>query len=480
MASHAHDTHAHAHLKLEYQPSLPINNGKLFLWLFLSTEIMFFAGLIGTYIVLRFGAPAGSWPGPHDVHLVETIGAFNTFVLICSSVTIVLALEAARSNSAALAKIWLLITFLLGCVFLGVKAYEYKEKFAHGIYPAKPRSLLHEKADIYYVQAVRLNLAERRDALQNKRAQLEQQNKKLTDEEEKNLALYNSLLTNLVQWTELTAAKSDDPIVRREAMELMAEAIYPLHHTPDAQQHYLAALDRQEKAIAEELAKVQEDSRGVRQQRQQLAGDLMMVQQELDALNQRKANLQEDLNRLQKPAAESPAQPDAAPPAADAAAAEGAQPADAAAQPSPEAQRLMDEIAAIDQEIIPQTQRQQELGIQVGKLDEQLTAADARAKVLTDRRDFLPDLRKAEHGLNHAHEGLLLPMVIPSGNMWASTYFLLTGFHALHVLVGLIVFVVVLLYRLDSRRANMLENTGLYWHFVDLVWIFLFPLLYLF
>ena len=74
----------------------------------------------------------------------------------------------------------------------------------------------------------------------------------------------------------------------------------------------------------------------------------------------------------------------------------------------------------------------------------------------------------------------MLPMMIPSGNMWASTYFLLTGFHAIHVAVGLIVFAIVLLYRLDSRRANMLENTGLYWHFVDLVWIFLFPLLYLF
>ena len=70
-------------------PALPIPNGKTCLWLFLSTEIMFFAGLIGTYIVLRFGAIA--WPAPHDVHLSEPIGAFNTFVLICSSVTVVLA-----------------------------------------------------------------------------------------------------------------------------------------------------------------------------------------------------------------------------------------------------------------------------------------------------------------------------------------------------------------------------------------------------
>src|ERR1044072_7966777 len=108
---HAHD-HAHA-VKLEYQPALPIGRGKTCLWLFLSTEIMFFAGLIGTYIVLRFGAPAHTWPRPHAVHLVEPIRAFNTFVLICSSVTIVMALECAKRNVTGLAKIWLIATFLL-------------------------------------------------------------------------------------------------------------------------------------------------------------------------------------------------------------------------------------------------------------------------------------------------------------------------------------------------------------------------------
>jgi cytochrome c oxidase subunit 3 len=75
---------------------------------------------------------------------------------------------------------------------------------------------------------------------------------------------------------------------------------------------------------------------------------------------------------------------------------------------------------------------------------------------------------------------LYLPMMIPSGNMWASSYFLLTGFHAIHVIVGLIAFVLIIPMRLDSRKAYDIENTGLYWHFVDLVWIFLFPLLYLF
>jgi cytochrome c oxidase subunit 3 len=48
------------------------------------------------------------------------------------------------------------------------------------------------------------------------------------------------------------------------------------------------------------------------------------------------------------------------------------------------------------------------------------------------------------------------------------------------VLVGLILFVLALMKRLDSKMSHWLENVGLYWHFVDLVWIFLFPLLYLF
>jgi cytochrome c oxidase subunit 3 len=84
------------------------------------------------------------------------------------------------------------------------------------------------------------------------------------------------------------------------------------------------------------------------------------------------------------------------------------------------------------------------------------------------------------HGLNDTFSWLRLPIVIPGGNMWASTYFLLTGFHAVHVAVGLLVFAILLTVTLGPKNAGMIENIGLYWHFVDLVWIFLFPLLYLF
>jgi len=301
-AAHAHhEHHEHHALKLEYQPGLPIPNGKLIMWLFLSTEIMFFAALIGTYIVLRFGSPV--WPTPNQVHLSEPIGAFNTFVLICSSVTIVISLEACKARKPASARLWLAATLVLGGVFLGVKGYEYQAKFAHGIYPWKPRSLIHEKPDIYYGSALRDRL----------------------------VAIIKPLRAN------------QEPTQEDLRMLTLADGLLQRVNQPDV------------------------------------------------------------------------------------------------------------DLAALAEEIMP-------------------LAAESHGGAHT-----------AEHeGLNDKEPWLKLPIVIPGGNLWAGTYFLLTGFHALHVLIGLIVFAVMLPITFTVGKAGMIENIGLYWHFVDLVWIFLFPLLYLF
>jgi cytochrome c oxidase subunit III len=296
------------HLTLHYEPGLPLPNSKLIIWLFLSTEIMFFAALIGVFIVIRFGAPA--WPLAHEVFLSEPIGAFNTFVLICSSVTIVLALEAARANKAGLAKGLVLLTLLLGCVFLGVKGFEYHHKFEHGIYPMAPRSRIYERPDLYFASAVRERL--------------------------KDVDLQKQL-------TEVKG-KPSDQLTKEER---------------DA----LAALDRMTATVED---------------------------------------------------------------------------------PNATTEALRDEVAYV---------------------------------ILPPPIEGEPE----KAGLNETLPFLKLPIMIPGGNMWASTYFLLTGFHALHVVIGLIVFLIMFFFiRLDSRKAYIIENVGLYWHFVDLVWIFLFPLIYLF
>ncbi|MDX1945137.1 MAG: cytochrome c oxidase subunit 3 [Pirellulaceae bacterium] len=492
MTDHAHADHGHGHVKLEYQPSIPIGNGKLCLWLFLSTEIMFFAGLIATYIVLRFGVPANTWPLPHDVHLVESIGAFNTFVLICSSVSIVLALEASRQNQPGLAKGWMIITFVLGAVFLGVKAYEYKEKFAHGIYPRRPRSLIHEKADIYYVQAVRTELKARFDKMLPHEQEYQARVKELEGKADlstgeqaeldhlKRELLYRPLFVSLAQWTELKAAKEDDPIKRRQAMEMLADAIYPLHHTLRDQEQYIALLEEEARQLPTSIQEVSSQQASLQGDSDKLKAELAMLIEKSTQLSTQRGKLQEQKDKL-KPIEAKPAATSALPRGESFV---SLQPAEA--QPSPAEQKLIDEIAAIDAQIADLAQQQKDRGVAAGQLDEQIAALKARHEALQGRLDLLPLLKEAEqvgqphHGLNDFLHGIMLPMRIPSGNMWASTYFLMTGFHAIHVLVGLIAFVLILFYTLDVKKAHVIENIGLYWHFVDLVWIFLFPLLYLF
>ena len=115
---------------------LPIPNGKLGLWLFLGTEIMFFTAFIGTYIVFRINS-GELWPGIEDTHIEIAAGGFNTFVLILSSYFVVVAHEAMEHKNFAKARTFLWYTMLLACVFLGVKSYEYYGKYHHGLIPGK-------------------------------------------------------------------------------------------------------------------------------------------------------------------------------------------------------------------------------------------------------------------------------------------------------------------------------------------------------
>jgi cytochrome c oxidase subunit 3 len=141
---------------------LPLPNGKLAIWIFLVTEITFFTALIGTYMLLRNGQPtiATPWPSPHDVHLIEWVGAFNTFVLICSSLSIVLChwcLHEAKKLTDTTARkalvnkavVYLGVTLALGMVFLVVKAFEYHAKIEHHILPGRVFELKNDGPQSY-------------------------------------------------------------------------------------------------------------------------------------------------------------------------------------------------------------------------------------------------------------------------------------------------------------------------------------------
>lgn len=110
------------------------------LLVFLGTEVMFFTALLASYLVLRAGAVARDgipWPKPADVHVEPLIGLANTLILVTSSVAAMLACKLVAAGSHRGATGALAASLLLGAAFLGVKGYEYYEKFSHGLLPGR-------------------------------------------------------------------------------------------------------------------------------------------------------------------------------------------------------------------------------------------------------------------------------------------------------------------------------------------------------
>ncbi len=341
------------------QRGIPVSNGKLAIWLFLVTEIMFFTGLIGTYIVLRMGTPEGAWPKPSDVHLSEALGAINTFVLIFSSFTVVMAHSAISRGESKKCLNYIAITFLCGVVFMGIKAYEYSAKFSHGIMPGYIADNLIDPSlrNIDTRQPETMHLEEPEYARFIKEAGRHPYD------------------PGAAQWFKAQVRQKLTPVAQ-PVLEQVAAA----EAQAKEEQRLLTADER--KAL---LARIRDESRSEEQKK------AFECYQVLAALT-----------------GSGPGRPASA----------------------------------------------FEVGIMSNKL-------------------------------NETYHDLHLPAFIPYGNLWASCYFAMTGFHAAHVMGGLVVFGIILIHGLRGRlvknawNVSMLELTGLYWHFVDVVWIFLFPLLYL-
>ena len=127
MAAATHDAPAHA------PTNTGIDNRKLLMWGFLASECLFFGSLIATYLIFRDESIIGPFPHDwidingvaHEGILDIPLTSISTFVLLMSSVTMVLAVYGARIGRPQMMKVWLLGTALLGIVFLGFQAYEF-------------------------------------------------------------------------------------------------------------------------------------------------------------------------------------------------------------------------------------------------------------------------------------------------------------------------------------------------------------------
>ncbi len=127
------ETHNPALLHHFAEPQQQRDAASLGMWVFLATEVMFFGGLFCAYLVYRlwyfgdFGAASKT--------LSLRLGATNTAVLICSSLTVVFAVWAAQTGRRAMLIANLVLTLILGLVFLGIKGIEYHDKFVENHVP---------------------------------------------------------------------------------------------------------------------------------------------------------------------------------------------------------------------------------------------------------------------------------------------------------------------------------------------------------
>jgi cytochrome c oxidase subunit 3 len=129
---HGDDPHHQHHFATMEQQ---FDTSKIGMWLFLATEILLFGGLFVGFGLMQSKYPHEFFEAHH--HLQRAFGALNTVVLLVSSWTMVMAVDFAKKGQNKKVVIFLALTILCACIFLGVKYFEYSHKYHDGLLPAK-------------------------------------------------------------------------------------------------------------------------------------------------------------------------------------------------------------------------------------------------------------------------------------------------------------------------------------------------------
>ncbi len=121
---------------------------KIGMWLFLFTELILFGGMFLLYSVYRYKHPQEFHAGAAELDVV--LGAFNTVILLTSSMTMALSILALRKGNKKLSLILQLATIGLGLLFLVNKYFEWGAKIHHGLYPGSEQILQRSKGEILF------------------------------------------------------------------------------------------------------------------------------------------------------------------------------------------------------------------------------------------------------------------------------------------------------------------------------------------
>jgi heme/copper-type cytochrome/quinol oxidase subunit 3 len=444
-------------------------NAKIGIWLFLASEIMLFGGLFSSYIFLRVGADC-PWP----VHeLIVWPGFVNTFVLIGSSVTILLAWSYLKLGDIFKYRLFMFITVLCAGMFMGLKSYEYYGKFTHYSVKLTDGTILTGHLEhgyhVKFGEVKQLNFTVNQDTAYAEADPLgyvlpyvEGETPQFTDGKE-------TFELTQTKFKELKKAALDAELTRLKAeadkagKKLVApkisanfsvQSVKPIIFKVKPSQLFaytdttLMFKDNtsvEGKLISDDMVLAVDgvDCRDVKDRENSIA-----FKSEYLGKSWREhfiANRKHHLDAFHHAYGDS-------------------REAELSATIQIEANFLKIHSA---------------------------TPPSAEKMQGGHASDHVAEHKEASHGGHHPEVTLKKKDIAffsnysPKLNTFYAIYFTLTGLHGLHVIAGAIVIAYLLFFdgkllREDPEHmANRVEVVGLFWHFVDLVWIFLFPLLYL-
>ena len=435
------------------RPDTGLYNAKIGIWLFLASEVMLFGGLFSAYIFLRVGA---DYPWPvHDLDV--TLGFINTVVLIASSVTVVMAWACLKLRKFGWYRINMAITVLCAAIFMFNKSLEYKAKFAHYAVKLTDGTLLTGHLPNGYqvkfdgVTEFALSVPVKHSAVTANPIGhvlpfIEGPAPKFKTEDGKEITLDKSSFAALSAEA-VKKAKAENKgtasikLIAVSPIKIVAKPseLFGYTETTITFRDGTTAIGK----LADDKMTLEVDgvdARGVAQSEKSLAFDHRYLGEAWQ-----KAFVENRDHHIAKFEADFPTRDKA-------------------------------RSATLQKESL------------YFKLNSATPPAEGGAHGAEAHAPA------EAHGEAHAHH----PTVVlekkdftffsnftPKLNTYYAIYFTLTGLHGLHVVAGALVLCYFLVF--DGKRlrqdpehlANRVEVGGLFWHFVDLVWIFLFPLLYL-